>query len=89
MKLMSNGKVRRNAEEWREILTRWEKSGLSVTEFCRKQELKLTSFQRWQQKLNGSSAQHDFVAVTTAPPESSSWSLEVTLPNGSKLHFQG
>ena len=89
MKLMSNGKVRRSAGEWREILTRWEKSGLSPEEFCRKQELQLSSFQRWHLKLNGSSKQQDFVEVATAPPSPSSWVLEVTLPNGNKLRFQG
>lgn len=89
MKHMLNGRVRRSAEEWREIFSRWERSGLRPKEFCRKQELQLSSFQRWHLKLNGSSGQHDFVAVTAAPPSASSWALEVTLPNGSKLRFQG
>lgn len=89
MKVMSNGKIRRTREEWREILTQWEKSGLGVGEFCRKQEIQLSSFQRWQQKLNGSSGKDAFVALTPAPQPASLWSLEVTLPNGGKLHFQG
>jgi hypothetical protein len=89
MKLMSNGKVRRTADEWREILTQWKKSGLRPTEFCRKHELQLSSFQRWQQKLNESSRSDDFVTVATAPLPTSSWALEITLPNGCKLHFQG
>lgn len=89
MKLMSNGKVRRTSDEWREIFAQWKKSGLSATEFCRKEELQLSSFQRWQQKLNESSRQDDFVALAPAPPATSSWALEITLPNGCKLHFQG
>jgi hypothetical protein len=89
MQVMSNGRVRRTAAEWREILSRWERSGLSPREFCRKQELQLSSFQRWQQKLNGSPRNNDFVALTPAPPPTTAWTLEVTLPNGSKLHFQG
>jgi len=88
MKLMSDGKVRRTEEEWCEILTQWERSGLGPKAFCREQELQLSSFQRWHLKLFGSSGRHDFVAVTAAPPSASSWALEVTLPNGSKLHFQ-
>lgn len=88
MKVMSNGKVRRTEREWREILSRWEKSGVSPRDFCRKQELQLSSFERWRQKLN-SSAPDEFVAVTTASPSISTWMLEVTLPNGSKLRFQG
>lgn len=89
MKLMSNGKVRRTSEEWREILAQWKTSGVSAREFCRKQELQLSSFHRWQQKLNEASGQDDFVTVATAPPPSSSWALEITLPNGCKLHLQG
>jgi hypothetical protein len=89
MKVMSNGKIRRTRDEWRAILSRWERSGLSLREFCHKQEIQLSSFQRWQEKLTGASDGDAFVALTPAPPTVSSWSLEVTLPNGSKLHFQG
>jgi hypothetical protein len=89
MKVMANGKIRRTREEWREILSQWEKSALGVGEFCRKQEIQLSSFHRWQQKLNGPSGRDAFVTLTPAPQPVSSWSLEVTLPNGSKLHFQG
>jgi hypothetical protein len=89
MKVMSNGKIRRTRDEWREILSQWEKSGLSAREFCRKQEIQLSSFERWHQKLNGSSGRDAFVALTQAPQPVSSWTLEVTLPNGSKLQFQG
>jgi hypothetical protein len=89
MQVMSNGRVRRTTEEWREILSRWERSGQSPREFCRKQEVQFSSFQRWHQRLDGSPRSSDFVALTPAPPSVSSWTLEVTLPNGRKLHFQG
>lgn len=89
MKVMSNGKVRRTRDEWRAILSRWERSGMSPREFCHKQDVQLSSFQRWQEKLTGVSDGDAFVALTPAPPAASSWSVEVTLPNGSKLHFQG
>lgn len=89
MELMSNGRVRRSEGEWREILSQWEGSGLSAQEFCRKQELQVSSFQRWRQKLNGSLARNEFVAISPLPSPVSSWTLEVTLPNGSRLQFQG
>ncbi len=41
MQLMSNGRVRRTDIEWRVILARWKKSGLSPVEFCKKQDIRL------------------------------------------------
>jgi hypothetical protein len=89
MQVMSNGRVRRSEDEWRRILSEWETSGLSARDFCRKQELQVSSFQRWRQKLNGSPARDEFVAIPTPAPPVSTWTLEVTLPNGSRLQFQG
>jgi hypothetical protein len=97
MQVMSNGRVRRSERERQEILARWAKSGVSAREFCRKEEIQFSSFQRWQQKLNGSPAsippREDFVPVNgllrPSPPGPSPWSLEVTLPNGVALRFQG
>ena len=92
MQVMSNGRVRRTEKEWRELLSRWEKCRLSAREFCRKEEVKAVSFRRWQQRLCGPSARSEFVPVVAVPPaipSVSSWAVEVTLPDGSKLRFQG
>ena len=55
MQVMSNGRVRRTREEWHEIVSRREKSGLSPRPFCRKREPQLPSFYRWQQEVSGCS----------------------------------
>lgn len=90
MQVMSNGKVRRSAAEWRELLARWKKSGLSPRGFCRQEQIHLVSFQRWQQKLGAMPEAESFVPVTTSEPEATgSWSLVITLPNGCRLRFQG
>jgi hypothetical protein len=94
MQLMSNGRVRRTEIEWREILTRWKKSGLSPVEFCKKEALRLTSFHRWQERLGVELAPVQFVPVTPraeapAVRTAGSWTLEVSLPNGVQLRFQG
>jgi hypothetical protein len=89
---MSNGRVRRSEEEWRVLLAGYRKSGLSVREFCRKQRLQVSSFQRWRTRLNGAGSRSDFVTVIPAAPEASParpWTVEVTLPDGSRLRFQG
>jgi len=89
MRTMSNGRVRRTETEWREILSRQASSGLGPEEFCRKEGIPLSSFQRWQKKLGSPSTPSGFVAVTTAPPSDSSWTMEITLPNGCTLRLEG
>ena len=93
MQVLSNGKVRRSAGEWREVFSRWKKSSLSPEDFCKKHEIRPSSFRRWQQRIgNANSLDAAFIPVTPEPPSSvptSGWLLEVTLPNGVQLRFQG
>jgi hypothetical protein len=51
MRSRSNGRVRRTASEWREILDRFEKSQLSAQAFCKRESLSAESFRRWRSKL--------------------------------------
>lgn len=39
------------ARYWRRWLSRWERSGLTQTEFCRRRGLKLANFAWWKRKL--------------------------------------
>ena len=91
MRKKSPSRVRRDAQQWSEILRRFESSGLDRSEFCRREDVAVSSFQRWRHRL-GSVAAAEFVElVPTSSPSvpSSSWSLEVSLPNGVCLRFQG
>jgi hypothetical protein len=36
---------------WRDRIKQWEASGLSIREFCQKQELKETSFHYWRREI--------------------------------------
>ena len=90
MQVMSNGRVRRSESEWKEIVSRWKKSGQKPASFCRREQLQLSSFLRWQRKLNGSSEAEGFVPVTRSPePVVSAWTLTITLPNGCELRLEG
>ena len=97
MQVMSNGRVRRNESEWSAIISKWQKSGLKPRGFCRREQLQLSTFLRWQKKCQaGSEAPApkaaEFIEVTAAPgrvAESSSWVLEIALPNGCELRFRG
>ncbi len=37
---------------WRQRLSRWERSGLSIREFCRHEQLSEPSFYGWRRELN-------------------------------------
>jgi hypothetical protein len=81
VEISSNGRVRRNADEWREIIARFAGCGLSRREFCRQEKLNLASFQRWQKHL-AAPKQSDFVDVTRIGKSSSSRIVEVELADG-------
>ncbi len=89
MRVTSNGKVHRTAEEWREIFSRCEESRMSPGEFCQKESIRLASFLRWHRKLNATSHSAAFVPVKTVSTASPSWTLEITLPNSIELRFEG
>ena len=77
--------------QWTEILKRFESSGLGSREFCRREELAPSSFQRWRRQIGPVEAAEFVELVPSVSPreETSSWSLDVSLPNGMRLRFQG
>lgn len=89
MKIASNGRVRRSEAEWRELFSRYEKSGLNAREFCGKEGIGHESFRRWRIKLSTEPEQSAFVPVTSEPSSPPSWVLEITLPDGFSLRLQG
>lgn len=88
--------VRRTESQWAEILGEFSSSGLGPGDFCAQRKLSLASFQRWRRRL-GVGAPAKFVELvrkrsSTASGksvDSESWSLDVTLPNGVALRFEG
>jgi hypothetical protein len=84
-------RVRRSEKQWIAIMKRFESSSLGSREFCRREGVSPSSFQRWRRRL-GSTFAGEFVELV---PESSptmvmpSWSLDVALPNGVCLRFRG
>ena len=84
--------VRRNEQQWAEILRRFQASGLGSREFCRREGVPLSSLQRWQRRLGSVPAAKfvELVSSSAAPTSAAapSWSLEVSFPNGASLRFQ-
>ncbi len=84
-------RTRRTRAQWTEILREFESSGVGSREFCRREDLPPSSFQRWRSRL-GSVAAAEFVELVPSSSPSapaSSWSLDVSLPSGVCLRFQG
>ncbi len=86
----TNHRKRRTAKEWGQILRRLRSSGLSRTEFCRREGIALSSFDRWRRRVEPESACGDFVELAPATTvRDETWELEIALPNGVHLRFRG
>jgi hypothetical protein len=96
---MSSGKPRdpRKEQHWRELLQRWQHSGLSVAAFCRRHRLAPPSFYAWrrtlQQRDHQAQARTQLPTVTFVPlhvrpdPPTSGSTLELVLGNGRVLRI--
>ena len=81
---------RRTAKEWTRILRRQRSSGLSRIEFCKREGIPPSSFDRWRQLTEREGASAEFVELAPeAPARRDAWELEVALPNGVQLRFRG
>jgi hypothetical protein len=87
----ARNRKRRSESEWTEILRRFESSDLTVREFCHREGLPLSSFQRWRSRI-GPVSPAEFVEIVPAASVAtplSDWSLDIALPNGVQLRFRG
>jgi len=80
---------RRTDAEWVEILRRFKASGLGRREFCRREGLALSSFQRWRDRASRASDPGTFVELVPSTPARSGWECELSLPNGVCLRLRG
>jgi transposase-like protein len=89
----AKGRVRTSKEQRRAILTEFERSGVSVTQFARRNGLKYSTFAAWVQRYRRpkratlKSPVRLLEAVVTPTPLNSP-SLHVQLPGGARLEFR-
>ena len=94
MDALRSSRVRRTASEWRKLLGRFDRSGLSARVFCARESITLTTFQRWRKKLASTATEETpeserFVEVASSEGFPAFWSIELELPDGRMLRIRG
>ena len=88
---------RRSREEWRELVTLFEKSGQTKEAFCAERGLGVTTLNRWCNRFHpGTSASASpapmFVELPaeekSPPPTSTPWEIELQLSDGVFLRWR-
>jgi len=83
--------IRRSAKQWRAILRRFEKTGLTPADFCHQKNISLPAFRRWYRKQLAETNAPGFVelqpSAISLKPEAP-WTLELDLPGGGRLRIQ-
>jgi hypothetical protein len=79
-------RLRRSADDWQGLLSRFAGSGLSVADFCAQEGISDTSFHRWRGRL-GLAGAGNGAMVTASSPAAAFLDVgglrEVTPPHGS------
>ena len=94
MRVLTDGRVRRTELEWRSILARYERSGLSESAFCRNSKLSRSTFMKWKRRLSSSPAPAPAFVEWMAPSEAAEEAparvseFELTLPGGVVLRWK-
>lgn len=97
MRVLADGRVRRTETEWRSLLGRFEKSGLSMSAFCRRAKLPRSSFVKWRRRLAGKPSPSPAFVEWVAPPVAaveaedvagSAAEFELALPGGVVLRWR-
>ena len=86
--------VRRSAEEWRSIVSRFERSGQTSKQFCSAEQLAPSTFALWRRRLRGAAAGSEangsarFVELADSPVSSPVWDAELDLGEGMVLRLR-
>ncbi len=86
--------LRRSSEQWQELMSSYEKSGLTQEAFCAKESLSPSTFYTWRKRLCcvtvAKPKEPRFVELSTSLPnrESSDWDIELTLGDNIVLRLR-
>ena len=76
-----------DSETWALILSAYEKSGLSVKDFCASQGISVASYYRWQKRLRGEKQEFGTHFSPISIQAKSGGRVEMELPEGVVLRF--
>ncbi len=77
----------RSVTQWEQIFEHWQNSGLSVSHFCREENIPTSAFYRWKNKFHKKKdrQQDPFIQVDWAPTKASL--LELAFNTGHVFRF--
>ena len=99
MRIISDGRKHRTESELRELILRYEASGLTQSIFCKQEGIGLSSLHKWLKKYGGSKPRGEpkpkeavsFVEFLGAPDSEakggSPYQIELELPHGITLRL--
>jgi transposase-like protein len=90
-KTLSTRNPRLSPDQWRSIFNRFEKSGLTIKDFCHKENLAQATFSKWRSQIRQDSGPSGFIELQSSPdpsPTALTWSLQIDLPGGGHLCIQ-
>ncbi len=68
------------SQRWKQHLAEFDRSGLTVAQFCESIGCSTPTFYNWKRKLDHTPVQQAFLRVQTT--DTSSTTIEITLPSG-------
>ena len=71
-------RLRRTPDQWRAIFQHFERSGLTIPQYCQREHLPLSTFQRWRHQLRD----HTPTFIDAGPLHSPGAALSITLDLG-------
>ena len=78
-------------DHWIQIFLDWEKSGLIRAEYCRKNDIAISTFDYWRQRIRKESEGVEETALVKLPVQFSSAvsTITIELPSAYKIHLAG
>ena len=81
--------VRRTETDWRALLERFDRSGLSRLAFCKQAGIPTSTFQLWERKLRLDRVPAEFIEVAPVARATTHWSIEISFPDGTTARVRG
>lgn len=83
-------RIRRDAREWEELVSRYEAGDLGHREFCVREGINENTFRMWRGRVGPGRQGGRFLEVVSgAGTRGLSWELELELPHGVVLRMRG